>query len=600
MKKTICIILSICLIPALLAGLTGCGTDSKTYQWRMATSWSEDNLFYTQAAQVICERVKELSGGRLEITPYPAGSIVDALAVMEAVSEGQVEIGHSWSGYWLDEDRSFELFSSIPNQMLAQEWAVWLYGPSRGIELWRELYSQYNIVPFPGGLVGPEFGFFTNKPVRSLSDFQGLKLRVSGLAAEVVQELGASTILTAPGDIKAAMANGQIDGFEFSTPAIDWPMGFQEVAPYVSLPSWHQPSAMFETIVNQDAYNSLPDDLKAVLETACKEISLVDYFAYMEGSNSEYLTKFQQYGTQINILEPEAVQKISEITNRLTDEQAAQNPFYARVLASQRDFIQDYRKWEQWGQYQLYPNLNAADQALAALQQELTAEMTELTTAMYQAAQQLSALDLQSEAARVILNRLTEERPYIVDVSTVSRDGVLLAVEPAEYHSAEGADISEQEQVIRVFRSQLPALSWNFQAVEGFEAADLEYPVFSDDKTLKGSLSVLFKPELLLEQLISPLIQGQSFNIWAMQPDGRIIYETDSTQIGQNTFVDALFQGFPELISLGRQVSSASSGTGQYQFTNPDSGQTVNKEARWITFELYGTEWRLISSQILP
>ncbi len=168
--------------------------------------------------------------------------------------------------------------------------------------------------PLPGGLVGPEFGFFTQKPVRTLEDFKGLRLRVSGLAADVVKELGATAILTAPGDIKSAMEKGEIDGFEFSTPAIDWPMGFQDVAPYVSLPSWHQPSAMFETIVNQDAYNKLPDDLKSILESACKEVAIIDYFSAMEGENSTYLSKFEQFGTQINTLDSEAVQKISDIT----------------------------------------------------------------------------------------------------------------------------------------------------------------------------------------------------------------------------------------------------------------------------------------------
>jgi TRAP-type mannitol/chloroaromatic compound transport system substrate-binding protein len=289
------------------------------------------------------------------IEPYAAGAIADGLGVMDAVSKGEVQIGHSWSGYWVDKESYFELFSSIPNQMTAQEWIVWMYGPAKGMDLWKEAYAKYNIVPFPGGLVGPEFGFFTNKPVKTLDDFRGLKLRVSGLAADVARELGATTILTAPGDIKAAMQSGEIDGFEFSTPAIDWPMGFEEIASYVCLPSWHQPSAMFETTVNKDAYNALPDDLKAILEAACKEVSITDFFTYMEGNNAEYLQKFKDYGVEINVLDTQAMEEITAITGRLADAKAAESAFYARVLKSQRDFKADYRTWEKWGNYTLYP-----------------------------------------------------------------------------------------------------------------------------------------------------------------------------------------------------------------------------------------------------
>jgi len=220
---------------------TSCKSSSEMYSWRMATSWTSDNIFYTKAAMVICDRVKKLSGGRFVIEPYTAGEIVEAMEVFDAVSDGTVEVGHSWPGYWTDKEASFELVSSIPNQMTAQEWMIWLYGPVNGMALWQDLYAKYNVIPLPGGLNGAEFGFFTTIPVLTLDDFKGLTLRVTGLAADVVEELGATTVSLAPGDIMPALQNGEINGFEFGTPAVDWPMGFHEIAPYVSLPSWHQP-----------------------------------------------------------------------------------------------------------------------------------------------------------------------------------------------------------------------------------------------------------------------------------------------------------------------------------------------------------------------
>jgi TRAP-type mannitol/chloroaromatic compound transport system substrate-binding protein len=121
MKNILRFLILGCLAVVLLGSTAACKSEPVSYKWRMATSWNADHLFYTRGAQAICDRVKTLSGGRLVIQPYPAGEIAGALVVMDAVSSGKVEMGHSWSGYWISQDPSFELFSSIPNQMVAQE-----------------------------------------------------------------------------------------------------------------------------------------------------------------------------------------------------------------------------------------------------------------------------------------------------------------------------------------------------------------------------------------------------------------------------------------------------------------------------------------------
>jgi TRAP-type mannitol/chloroaromatic compound transport system substrate-binding protein len=599
MRRFLSVSLLVCLVAVVLGGSFGCKSASVTYQWRMATSWNADHLFYTQGAQAICERVKTLSGGRLVIKPYPAGEIVDALGVMDAVSSGKVEMGHSWSGYWASRDPSFELFSSIPNQMVAQEWLVWLYGPSKGATQWQSLYANYHIVPFPGGLVGPEFGFFTKNPVRTLDDFKGLKLRVSGLASDVLKELGAITVLTAPGEIKAAMQSGEIDGFEFSTPAIDWPMGFQEVAPYISLPSWHQPSAMNETLVNQAAYAKLPPDLQRILEAACKEISAVDYFAGLEGSNAEYLSKYKQYGTQINVLDAESVQKLGEIANRLADEKAARNPFYAGVLASQRDFLTSYRKWEEWGDQHLYSTLSDADKTLSAVKKGLGYELSGLEKDLAATAQKLAGVDLTGSETHALLQQLQQSRPYLREVSALNRSAQITAVEPAAFRSYEGTDVGQQDQVVRLFRTQQPVMSPVFRTVEGYSAAIIEYPIFSSTGEIKGAVGALFQPETLLGAIIEPAVKGTDYAVWAMQTDGRILYDIDPQETGRNLYIDPIYQSFPQLITLGREISVDAEGSGQYQFLNTGLQKTVTKAARWITFDLFGVDWRLVLIRVI-
>jgi TRAP-type mannitol/chloroaromatic compound transport system substrate-binding protein len=330
-------------------------TQSQPIRWKMATSWSSNIFNYTQGAKAICDRVAQLSGGRLLIEPYPAGELADAFDVFDAVSQGKVECGHGWPGYW-NKEPSFELFSSIPNMMTQQEWIIWLYGPAGGMDLWRELYAKYNVVPFPGMLSGPEFGFFTNIPVRTLDDFKDLKLRAVGMAADILKELGATTVSLPVAEIIPALKNGTIDGCEFGTPTLDWQLGFQDVTKYATLPSWHQPSAMYDTVVNLNAWNKLPDDLKAIFEAACKEVGIVDCVAQLEGQNFDYFNKFKQQGLEVTVLDTEAMNQIGEIAKRLADEKAINDQFYSKVLKSQRDFKTAYRTWEQWGDYRLYPD----------------------------------------------------------------------------------------------------------------------------------------------------------------------------------------------------------------------------------------------------
>lgn len=127
------------ILVAATLGLTACSgsttAQAQPIKWRMATSWSSDISLYTQGAQALSNRINQLSGGRLVIETYPAGVIVGAFEVLDAVSAGKVESGHGWPGYWMNKEPGFELFSSIPDMMTQQEWLIWLYGPSRGIDL---------------------------------------------------------------------------------------------------------------------------------------------------------------------------------------------------------------------------------------------------------------------------------------------------------------------------------------------------------------------------------------------------------------------------------------------------------------------------------
>jgi branched-chain amino acid transport system substrate-binding protein len=240
------------------------------------------------------------------------------------------------------------------------------------------------------------------------------------------------------------------------------------------------------------------------------------------------------------------------------------------------------------------PSQSNADQVLRLVQQDIEKEMKNLDREVAAAAQKLSGLDLTGAQARSILTGLLPDHPYVVDACTINRNGKILALEPAAYHEFEGFDISQQEQVIRLFRTQKAVLSQNFRAVEGFEAADLEHPVFSPDKKVVGAVSVLFKPEILLGEIVSRTIKDTTFSVMLMQPDGRVIYDADEKEIGKNTFLDPLYQSYPQLLDLAGKVSAKESGAGRYEFLNTGLNTSVQKEAIWVTFILNGAEWRIV------
>lgn len=213
-----------------------------------------------------------------------------------------------------------------------------------------------------------------------------------------------------------------------------------------------------------------------------------------------------------------------------------------------------------------------------------------------EAAHRLATLNLKGEAARSVIRRLQERHAdCVIDASTISPRGVMLLVEPARYRSFEGTDISGQQQIKTLLRTRQPVMSRVFRTVEGMEAVDLEYPVFGPDGKYRGSVSVIFQPWVLIGKRVRDLVKGMPAEIWAMQPDGSIIYDADRDEVGRNLFTDATYQPFPELVQLGRRIAVAAEGRGSYSYFKAGSRQVVRKNAWWVSLTLHGMAWRLVS-----
>jgi hypothetical protein len=194
---------------------------------------------------------------------------------------------------------------------------------------------------------------------------------------------------------------------------------------------------------------------------------------------------------------------------------------------------------------------------------------------------------------RTHLLSLYNNNSFPLEFGFVTPAGIFQIVEPALYHSAQGANLSQQDHIIKCFSTKLPVLSNTFDAVEGFSAAVDIHPIVYNNQIL-GGVTSLFITTTILDRIISPIVKNQNFEIWVMETNGRTIYDQDTAEVGLNVFTDPLYQSFPELISAAHEIANGKSGETSYSFYKTGTTTKVTKKTYWDTFYLYGNEWKII------
>ncbi len=191
------------------------------------------------------------------------------------------------------------------------------------------------------------------------------------------------------------------------------------------------------------------------------------------------------------------------------------------------------------------------------------------------------------------IKKLVKSSDFVTEFSWITPSGILQIIEPPIYYASQGIDISGQDHIIKTFATKLPVLSHQFYAVEGFYASVVIHPVVKNNIIL-GAVDALFYPEQLLENVLKPIFEGKDFEMWVMEKGGKTLYDQDAGEIGRNLFTDPLYAGFPELLVAARKIDTEESGTTTYSFYKAGTNQTVTKLTYWDTFELYGTQWKLV------
>jgi TRAP-type mannitol/chloroaromatic compound transport system substrate-binding protein len=270
-----------------VAGLARPAIAQTTIEWKMATSWPADLPGAGVSAQRICDLIATMSGGRMRVRLFPAGSLVPASEVFDAVASGTAQMGHSSPAYWAGRMPAASFFSTVPFGLLPGEHATWIeFGG--GQDLWTRLYAQYGVRPFLAGNTGCQLGGWYRRELTSLEDLKGLRIRMTGLGGEVMRRLGATPVSLPPAELVPALESGLIDAAEFLGPESDRAMGLQAAARFCYTPGFHEPNGAMEALVNTVAFDGLSDDLKAVVQAACRAEALTS-LSEADWINSEAL-----------------------------------------------------------------------------------------------------------------------------------------------------------------------------------------------------------------------------------------------------------------------------------------------------------------------
>jgi len=307
--------------------------------WKAQSSYPAGLPQLYAPAEHFAKLVEKITDGRLVIRMNPGGAIVPSKQIFDAVSTGILDLGCTWAGWWIGKFPASVLFgNSFPNGMQMQEMLAWIY-VGGGLELWNELYKGHGVVVLPPyGMLGSENFCWSRKPINSLADFKGLKFRTVGIWGKCLERLGARVVSLPGGEVYPALERGVIDAAEFATPAIDRKLGFQEICKYLKVPGIHEPCAPTETLVNEKSWAKLPDDLKDKVKYALK-LSCFHAINLAMKQDAEAMNFFLHYpGLHVSKLSPEMIKGIVKIGNEELDRYAKKDPFFAKVLKSQRDF----------------------------------------------------------------------------------------------------------------------------------------------------------------------------------------------------------------------------------------------------------------------
>jgi len=315
--------------------------------WRWQSTWPTKDIFHEFALDY-AKKVNDMTGGELKIEVLPAGAVVPAFGLLDAVSKGTLDGGHGVIVYHYGKQNAMALFGSGPAFGMDANMLLAWYKYGGGKELRDKIYASIgaNVVSY---LYGPmptqPFGWF-KKPISKIDDLKGQKFRTVGLSVDLYTAMGLAVNALPGGEIVPALDRGLLDGAEFNNASSDRLLGFADVSKVCMLQSFHQNAEQFEVLFNKDKFNALPDKLKAILSNAVEAASADMSWKAVDRYSKDYIW-LQTEGKVKFYKTPDAIlRKQLEIFDQIVAKKSAENPLFKEIVESQIAFAKRAVAWD--------------------------------------------------------------------------------------------------------------------------------------------------------------------------------------------------------------------------------------------------------------
>jgi len=315
----------------------------KRRRWSLASSFPRSLDTIYGAAEVFAERVEAMTDGRFQIRVYPAGELVPALEVLDSVSSGAVQLGQTGSYYYVGKNPALAFDTCVPFGLTARQQTAWLR-EAGGLDLVNARLADFGVRSFPSGNTGVQMGGWFTRPVESLDDLQGLRMRIPGLGGAVMERLGVATQTIAGGEIYTSLERGAIDATDWVGPYDDLKLGFHKVAKHYHYPGWWEPGPSLSIYVNQAQYDELSADEQAILAVAAGEAGTVMQMRY-DARNPGALDTIRGEGVAITPFSDDLLAEARRQSRAMLEEQAAADPEYREIYDHWSKFATESDRW---------------------------------------------------------------------------------------------------------------------------------------------------------------------------------------------------------------------------------------------------------------
>lgn len=313
--------------------------------WKMASAYSGSLPQIGTMGKRIEQEIWRISGGDMEIRFNEPDTLVPSAEIFDAVASGAIDAAFSSPGLWRDKIPALQLFGAVPFGPDATEYLAWIYFGG-GKDLFDQIYHKRGIHSVFCGILGPEASGWFHKPILTVDDLRGLKIRIYGLGADVLKKLGAIPRMLPDSEIFPALDSGAIDAAEFSMPAIDLKLGLNRMADHYYFPGWHQPATLFELMINRDKWDALPSTAKTRIESVCGDNIR---YELAEGGAIQFaaLKKIYAKGVKIHRWPKEILSALEEAWTKVAAERSESDEDFRRVWDSLSAFRRDYAIWKE-------------------------------------------------------------------------------------------------------------------------------------------------------------------------------------------------------------------------------------------------------------